>query len=150
MFYLHALKQAYSENVKTQDSTRQFSITAHESKQWTITYFSAEEIAQWAKALATKPSEFDALDSHGGRRKPIPVSCPLTSTHSMTCTCPHINIHTYKIINHLKNYVIFLVNKICCFGGGQCPPCSCYTYTPVIKPFHSNCFLNKTAQLRRN
>lgn len=37
-----------------------------------------DEVAQRVRALVVKPGDL-SWDTHGGRREPTPVSCPLTS-----------------------------------------------------------------------
>jgi len=53
----------------------------------------ASEVAQPAKALPAKPEglSLGLRFTHGGRREPIPESCPLISTQlsQQACTCKH-------------------------------------------------------------
>lgn len=49
------------------------------------------ERAQWVRALAAKPTEFDPQSLYGGMRESTSASCLLTSTN-MRC---HVHINTY-------------------------------------------------------
>lgn len=49
-----------------------------------------DEMVQQVKefAVISDTVDFDAWNTHSGRRKLVPVSCPLTSIHTWEHVCP--------------------------------------------------------------
>lgn len=47
------------------------------------------QMAQQEKARGAKPAEFSSQNTPGGRREPLPPSCPLIVLHCNTCPSPN-------------------------------------------------------------
>lgn len=52
-------------------------------------------VAQLTKGLTVRLSEFDSCNPQGGREKPIPGSCPVTSTSSLQYMYAHKHAHVH-------------------------------------------------------
>lgn len=73
-----------------------------------VSCFLSSKMAQWVKALATKPgddNDFNQQNPHDRSKEPTAKSCPLTSISGPYHIDTHTHTHKYVSVKIIQEYI---------------------------------------------